>query len=400
MCSSYFVGVCCGSGNVTVSYEPPHDKTNKMARAPNEDSDQPGPSLISAFAAWRKLGSLATQMSAQRRLWSDWADAQADLSLRWAHSHFVGFVMRRLVWFCVTRPPSHLSQLMRLWYLSHGRPPKAQVSLRIRANTRAFAVRTHEVCKWTKDLNKIQTSSLIGWLHMRVWRMSLRKTTRTIISLGSFLVYYGLFAVISMLVLFYLALWSPPPAGERELVALLVAYLYVYALSSQILLLFLLVRSLLQIFSSLLSSIETSRETSDVRQRGRKMKWTSLSQLVGHQSTTFVSFSLFLTYKWLSAQILFTYGTNSKYSKIQFGKKKTYYIKRKVLGSFPLDSHLSITYFCPPTIFFLFFSLKHLCQVRSSYIDRTNDYWRAALKHHLNFPSGTLILPCYFKPID
>ena len=23
--------------------------------------------------------------------WSDWADAQADLSLRWAHSHFVGF---------------------------------------------------------------------------------------------------------------------------------------------------------------------------------------------------------------------------------------------------------------------------------------------------------------------
>ena len=25
--------------------------------------------------------------------WSDWADAQADLSLRWAHTHFVGFVM-------------------------------------------------------------------------------------------------------------------------------------------------------------------------------------------------------------------------------------------------------------------------------------------------------------------
>ena len=30
------------------------------------------------------------------RLISDWADAQADLSLRWAHSHFVGFVMSRL----------------------------------------------------------------------------------------------------------------------------------------------------------------------------------------------------------------------------------------------------------------------------------------------------------------
>ena len=28
--------------------------------------------------------------------WSDWGDAQADLSLRWAHNHFVDFVMRRL----------------------------------------------------------------------------------------------------------------------------------------------------------------------------------------------------------------------------------------------------------------------------------------------------------------
>ena len=35
-------------------------------------------------------------MSTQRRLWWDWVDAQADLSLRWAHYHYVGFVMRRL----------------------------------------------------------------------------------------------------------------------------------------------------------------------------------------------------------------------------------------------------------------------------------------------------------------
>ena len=31
---------------------------------------------------------LSYPLSAQRRLWSDWADAQADLSLRWAHIHF------------------------------------------------------------------------------------------------------------------------------------------------------------------------------------------------------------------------------------------------------------------------------------------------------------------------
>ena len=36
---------------------PPHDKTNKMARAPSEDSDQPGhlPSLIRVFAV-RSMG--------------------------------------------------------------------------------------------------------------------------------------------------------------------------------------------------------------------------------------------------------------------------------------------------------------------------------------------------------
>ena len=48
----------------------------------------------SSLSAWRKLVSLTTHwahskdsdpLSGQRRLWSDWADAQADLSLLWAH---------------------------------------------------------------------------------------------------------------------------------------------------------------------------------------------------------------------------------------------------------------------------------------------------------------------------
>ena len=84
-----------------ITYEPPHDKTNKMACVPSEDSDQPGhpPSLISLRCE----------------------DAQADLSLRCALNadsedsdqtgrmsrliwvfdgrtcHFVGFVMRQLI---------------------------------------------------------------------------------------------------------------------------------------------------------------------------------------------------------------------------------------------------------------------------------------------------------------
>ena len=43
-------------------------------------------------------------MSARRRLWSDGANAQDDLSLRWAHSHIVGFVMRRLIFEEINQP--------------------------------------------------------------------------------------------------------------------------------------------------------------------------------------------------------------------------------------------------------------------------------------------------------
>ena len=77
-----------------------NQQNDPMARAPSEDTDQPGhlPSLISIFAVrMNKHWVLSYQLSAQRRLWSDWADAQADLSLRWSYSHFVGFVMRWLI---------------------------------------------------------------------------------------------------------------------------------------------------------------------------------------------------------------------------------------------------------------------------------------------------------------
>ena len=59
--------------------------------APSDDSDEP--SLIRVFAVrMKKAWDLSYPFSAQWRLWSDWA-----------HSHFVGFVTRRLkqtwMWF-------------------------------------------------------------------------------------------------------------------------------------------------------------------------------------------------------------------------------------------------------------------------------------------------------------
>ena len=76
-------------------FEPPHDKTNRMTFVPSEDSDQPGhpPSLIRVFAVC-SVGSWWFNVSScgRWRLWSDWADVQADLSLHWVHRSFC--------WFC------------------------------------------------------------------------------------------------------------------------------------------------------------------------------------------------------------------------------------------------------------------------------------------------------------
>ena len=77
-----------------------------------------------------------------------------------------------------------LRQLMRLLgYLSYRRPAKAQASLRIRAlspEPSLFAYMTYGSRRRVRPKN--QTSIPTGWLRMRVWRMSLRRTKSTIIS--------------------------------------------------------------------------------------------------------------------------------------------------------------------------------------------------------------------------
>ena len=50
----------------------------------------------SSLSAWRKLGSLATHWAHSK----DFVDAQADMSLRWAHMPLCWFVMRQLKLLC------------------------------------------------------------------------------------------------------------------------------------------------------------------------------------------------------------------------------------------------------------------------------------------------------------
>ena len=81
---------------------------NKMTCTPSEDADQFGhpPSVIRVFAVrGRRLGSLVTHW-VHSEDWSDWADAQADLSLRWAQtsfrwfSHDVAQFLSYILFFC------------------------------------------------------------------------------------------------------------------------------------------------------------------------------------------------------------------------------------------------------------------------------------------------------------
>ena len=90
------------------TYESPRDKNNKVSVHPAKTQISLGicpvwsESLL--CAQWVAKGPsflhADSKASGQRSLWSDWADAQADLSLRWAHTHFVGFVTRRLISDC------------------------------------------------------------------------------------------------------------------------------------------------------------------------------------------------------------------------------------------------------------------------------------------------------------
>ena len=82
--------------------EPWHDKTNKVTVHPVKTQ-------IRVFTVCtKKAWVLSHTLSTQRWLWSDWVDAKADLSLRWAHTHYVGFVMSWLtylpMYWCVWMP--------------------------------------------------------------------------------------------------------------------------------------------------------------------------------------------------------------------------------------------------------------------------------------------------------
>ena len=118
----------------------------------SEDSDQTGHplSLIRVFAVHtKKAWVLSYPLSTQQRLWSDWADAQADLSLHWAHSNFVGFVMSWLIYqilfiylFC-----NSVNKHGCMHYCHHSSEPTNNVILLLSSQWMASADQTAWICR-------------------------------------------------------------------------------------------------------------------------------------------------------------------------------------------------------------------------------------------------------------
>ena len=76
-----------------IGTEPRHDKTNKMGVRPAKTQVSLGIRPV-----WSESSLCAQSVAKDPRFYRYWADAQAHLSLRWAHSHIIGFVMSRLTW--------------------------------------------------------------------------------------------------------------------------------------------------------------------------------------------------------------------------------------------------------------------------------------------------------------
>ena len=86
--------------HVQLICEPPHG--NKVTCAPSADRSAwaSAKADLSALGARRNLGSLTTHPG-HSEYCSDWADTHTDLTLHWAPSHVVGFIMRSLIYKCL-----------------------------------------------------------------------------------------------------------------------------------------------------------------------------------------------------------------------------------------------------------------------------------------------------------
>ena len=113
---THFVFLCCynlfitiftvvitHTGSFILYIAPSHDKTNKMTCVPRESQISLG--FCPVWSASSLYEGPQTFIYADSEDWSDWEDAQAELSLRWAACNIVDFVMWRLIFVLISPKP-------------------------------------------------------------------------------------------------------------------------------------------------------------------------------------------------------------------------------------------------------------------------------------------------------
>ena len=156
-------GCASGPGRLVSKHELWHDETNKMSVCPAKTQISLGICPVWSVFAVPLMGSYGPKLSScgQRRLWSDWVDAQADLSLRWAHSHFVGFVMSRLN-SCALRVTlkSHFTWFFQvLYFKSHKKLSTFECRLKVRCFTKVLQSVAKILWQYFVTLLKVLASS-------------------------------------------------------------------------------------------------------------------------------------------------------------------------------------------------------------------------------------------------
>ena len=121
----------CNSEKMT--HEQPHDKTNKMTvhQVKIQISLDIRPVWSESLLCAQWVAKDPSFLHADSKDWSDWADAQTDLSPRWVHISLVGFVMRQLILKSCESEPAKITSDNRLNIILCHTPTIPQVNAKM-----------------------------------------------------------------------------------------------------------------------------------------------------------------------------------------------------------------------------------------------------------------------------
>ena len=153
-------------------YEPAQEKTYNKICVTSKDSDQPVHPPSMTILIYPSLGGPDTIEGTcdQRRFWSDCADAQADLSLRWSHKSYCRFcrVLAHIKKKTKIKTKKQMDRNVLKCTSEHVRTLTSQIILRIRRDWSQFSLsawrnRVPLVIKNITEMTQIELLACAGW---------------------------------------------------------------------------------------------------------------------------------------------------------------------------------------------------------------------------------------------